>query len=160
MHKHLRRLDRIWLESPIYFLTICTKNRCAILAQQEASEILISEWDAAHERHGWAVGRYVIMPDHVHFFCRPELDAKKSSEFIGAWKTWTSRGINALCGPRSATAATGMALWQRGFFDHVLRSGESYGEKWTYVFDNPVRAGLVSTAQEWKYAGELETLML
>lgn len=160
MHKHLRRLDRIWLDSPIYFLTICTKKRRAILAKREASEILISEWDAARKRHGWAVGRYVIMPDHVHFFCRPELGAKKLSEFIGAWKRWTSRGINALCEPRSATAATGMALWQREFFDHVLRSGESYGEKWVYVFDNPVRAGLVSTASEWKYAGQLETLIL
>ena len=31
-------------------------------------KILIEEWRAAHERHGWAVGQYVIMPDHVHFF--------------------------------------------------------------------------------------------
>jgi REP element-mobilizing transposase RayT len=159
MHKHLHRLDRIWLDSPIYFITICTKNRRAILAQDQASKILISEWDAARKRHAWAVGRYVIMPDHVHFFCRPELSARKLSEFIGAWKSWTSRGIHALGKPRSATAATAAALWQREFFDHVLRSHESYSEKWNYVFDNPVRARLVSTAREWKYAGEIETLM-
>jgi REP-associated tyrosine transposase len=108
-----------------------------------------------------AVGRYVIMPDHVHFFCRPELGARELSQFIGAWKSWTSRRIRALSGPRSATTATATAtpLWQREFFDHVLRSNESYTEKWNYVFDNPVRAGLVSTAQEWKYAGEIEILM-
>ena len=105
------------------------------------------------------------MPDHVHFFCRPELDARKLSEFIGAWKSWTSRRIDALGGPRSATrlrraTATATALWQREFFDHVLRSNESYSEKWNYVFNNPVRAELVSTAQEWKYAGEIEMLML
>jgi putative transposase len=93
------------------------------------------------------------MPDH-----RPELGARELSQFIGTWKSWTSRRIHALAGPRSATAAT--ALWQREFFDHVLRSNESYSEKWNYVYDNPVRAGLVSTAQEWKYAGEIETLML
>jgi REP element-mobilizing transposase RayT len=139
---------------------MCTKNRRSVLARDEASEILIREWNAAQKRHGWAVGRYVIMPDHVHFFCRPEPGARKLSEFIGAWKSWTSRRINALGGPRSATAATAAALWQREFFDHVLRSTESYSEKWNYVFDNPVRAGLVSTAQEWKYAGEIETLML
>jgi hypothetical protein len=51
-------------------------------------------------------------------------------------------------------------LWQREFFDHVLRSSESYSGKWNYVRDNPVRAGLVSTADEWQYAGEIETLML
>lgn len=139
---------------------MCTKNRRAVLARDEVAEILITEWSAAHERHGWAIGRYVIMPYYVHFSCRPELGGKKLSEFIGAWKTWTSRRINSLGGPRSATAATATALWQREFFDHVLRSNESYTEKWNYVFDNPVRGGLVSTAQEWKYAGEIETLML
>jgi putative transposase len=51
-------------------------------------------------------------------------------------------------------------LWQREFFDHVPRSNESYGEKWNYVRANPVRAGLVSAAEEWKYASEIETLML
>jgi len=75
-HKHLRRLPRIWIDSPIYFVTTCTKNRCTILARDGAAQILIAEWRTARERQGWAVGRYVIMPDHVHFFCRPELDAK------------------------------------------------------------------------------------
>jgi hypothetical protein len=67
--------------------------------------------------------------------------------------------IGAAACEKPATSAT-TALWQREFFDHVLRSGESYSEKWHYVFDNPVRAGLVSSAEEWKYAGEIETLML
>ena len=71
MHKHLRRLDRIWLDSPIYFITMCTKDRRAVLARDKVTEILIEEWRVAHERHGWVVGRYVIIPDHVHFFCRP-----------------------------------------------------------------------------------------
>jgi hypothetical protein len=60
MHKHLRRLDRIWLDSPIYFITMCTKDRRAVLARDKVTEILIEEWRAAHERHGWVVGRYVI----------------------------------------------------------------------------------------------------
>jgi hypothetical protein len=51
-------------------------------------------------------------------------------------------------------------MWQREFFDHVLRSAESYSEKWNYVRNNPVRAGLVSTADEWKHPGEIEILML
>jgi len=159
MHKHLRRLDRIWIDAPIYFVTACTKNRRAVLACDRTAQILIEEWRAAHERHRWAVGRYVIMPDHVHFFCRPEFDAKTFSEFVGSWKTWTSRGVHKLCGPRSTTAATA-ALWQREFFDHILRSGESYSEKWDYVRNNPVRAGLVSVADEWTYAGELQWLRL
>ena len=158
VHKHLRRLDRIWIGFPIYYITRCTRNRKPILAHDEAARILVEEWRAAHRRHGWAVGRYVIMPDHVHFFCRAEMDAKPLSYFVGNWKSWTSRAINALSQPRSAPVAT--TLWQREFFDHVLRSNESYSEKWNYVRENPVRAGFVKSADDWRYAGEIETLML
>jgi hypothetical protein len=46
-------------------------------------------------------------------------------------------------------------VWQEGCFDHVLRSDESYGKKWQYVHENPVRAGLVASADEWPYQGEI-----
>jgi len=44
---------------------------------------------------------------------------------------------------------------QKDFFDHVLRSEESYEEKWHYVRENPVRARLVKRWQEWPFAGEI-----
>ncbi len=53
-----------------------------------------------------------------------------------------------------------LPLWQREFFDHVLRSSESYSEKWNYVRDNPVRAGLVVSAEGWALAGEVEELRM
>jgi putative transposase len=158
VHKHLRRLERIWIDFPIYYITTCVRHRKTVLAEDEAARILVEEWRAAYTRHGCAVGRYVIMPDHVHFFCRAETGAKTLSDFVGNWKGWTSRAINALGQPRSTPAAT--TLWQREFFDHVLRFNESYAEKWNYVRDNPVRDGLVSSADDWPYAGEIETLML
>jgi len=45
--------------------------------------------------------------------------------------------------------------WQRGFFDHVLRSEESYSQKWEYVRENPVRANLVQYPNDWPYSGEI-----
>jgi hypothetical protein len=49
-------------------------------------------------------------------------------------------------------------LWRRRFFDHVLRSDESYAQKWNYVRDNPVRASLAANADDWPYAGEIITI--
>jgi hypothetical protein len=49
-------------------------------------------------------------------------------------------------------------IWQPEFFDHVLRSANSYSEKWDYVRNNPVRAGLAGTAEAWPYSGEFENL--
>jgi len=159
MHKHLRRLDLTWVDPSLYFVTMCTKDRQPILAKPNVVEILVEEWSSARDRYGWHVGRYAVMPDHVHFFCAPELEAKTLSNFIRGWKTWTSRRIHERLGPQPAAAAT-TALWQREFFDHLLRSSESYSEKWNYVRDNPVRAGLVSMAEDWPFAGEIETFQL
>ena len=150
MQRHLRRLDRVWLEPAIFFVTTCTLNRRAILASEQVAGILIEEWRSAPRRYGWHVGRYVIMPDHVHLFCTPDANAASLSQFIGGWKRWTSRRISNL--PRTASAATG-PIWQREFLDHVLRSEEGYDQKWNYVRDNPVRAGFVLNASEWSFGG-------
>jgi hypothetical protein len=69
----------------------------------------------------------------------------------------TGRRISKL--PRTASAATG-PLWQREFFDHLLRSEEGYDQKWNYVRDNPVRADFVLNASEWSFAGEIDELRL
>ena len=155
MHKHLQRLDRVWIEFPIYSITVCTSRRRPIFAGNAVAAILVDELGGTRERHGWVIGSYVVMPDHMHFFCASEYDAKTLSDFMREWKSWTGRRVNALL-PRPMTAAT--TLWQREFFDHILRSNESYAQKWDYVRDNPVRAGLVSSAEDWPYAGTVEDL--
>ena len=153
VHKHLRRLERVWIDRPIYFMTTCTFRRRAILATDDVADILIDEWRNAHDSHGWAMGRYVIMPDHVHFFCRAELDAKSLPIFMQKWKQWSSKRMT-----RELKLAGG--IWQEEFFDHVLRSSESYSQKWNYVKENPVRAGLVKKSDDWPFQGEIESLML
>jgi len=60
------------------------------------------------------------MPDHVHFFCSAELDAKTLPTFLQAWKQWTSKRMTRELGLPGT-------VWQEEFFDHVLRSRESYG---------------------------------
>ena len=153
MHKHLRRLERVWIDWPIYFVTTCTLKRRAVLASKEVAEILIDEWRNGHRRHGWAVGRYVIMPNHAHLFCRAELGAKALPVFMQRWKEWSSKRL-------ARELNLSARVWQEEFFDHVLRSGESYSQKWDYVKENPVRAGLVKSSDEWPWQGEIESLML
>jgi putative transposase len=46
-------------------------------------------------------------------------------------------------------------LWEEGFFDHVLRSDESYMQKWNYVRENPARAGLVISEEDWPDQGDI-----
>jgi REP element-mobilizing transposase RayT len=97
------------------------------------------------------------MPDHVHLFCAPEPNAGSLSVFVGSWKRWSSRRISEL--PRTTSTATA-PIWQREFFDHLLRSEESYDQKWNYVRENPVRARLTQRAYEWPWAGEIDQVLL
>ena len=86
------------------------------------------------------------MPDHVHFFCTDASEKVSLRAFIGKWKEWTAKRINKELGMNGS-------LWQPEFFDHLLRSDESYSEKWEYVRKNPERAGLVENADDWAFSG-------
>ena len=153
MRKHLRRLERVWVDWPIYFITTCTLDRRRILASKEVAGILTDEWRNARNHHGWAIGRYVIMPEHVHFFCKAEVDAKALPIFMQRWKEWSSKRM-------ARELNLSGRVWQEEFFDHILRSSDSYSQKWDYVKENPVRAGLVKSSDEWPWQGEIESLML
>ena len=147
-HRNLRRLDRVWVDHQVYFITGCTFRRRGNLATPEAAGILKEEWEGATARHGWNVARYVIMPDHVHFFCAAQEGAADLETFLQRWKEWTAkRLIRELSYKRP--------VWQLRFFDHLIRSEESCAEKWEYVYLNPVRAGLVGRAEDWAYSGEI-----
>jgi putative transposase len=146
--KHLHRLRTIFANQPLYFITTCVADRKnTSLASPECKDIITAEWQSALEHYGWGIGSYVIMPDHVHFFCRPTLDAVTLSMFVGKLKERSAK--------RMKTTGLPGHLWQAGFFDHILRSDESYSEKWEYVRQNPVRAGLVQTPEEWPYYGHV-----
>ncbi|MBL9202659.1 MAG: transposase [Opitutaceae bacterium] len=100
--------------APLYFFTACIAGRKPVLACAAASEILTNVWKNSAEHDGWFVGRYVLMPDHVHFFASPAADAKPRAVWCKAWKSISSRHITRALG---ATPP----IWQRDTFDHILR---------------------------------------
>jgi REP-associated tyrosine transposase len=140
------RLEQIFqtYDPPLYFITICTIHRQKIGDLGTAYRAFECYVRRARDEFGVAVGRHVTMPDHLHLFVRG------SDEFnLAQWVNGLKRAISI---PLGATKKR--PLWQPGFFDHVLRNDESYSQKWEYVRENPVRAGLVSRADDWLYQGE------
>jgi len=139
--RRLRRLSTVWAGHPFprYFVTACTADRMRVLANAEYHARLRAFLLESPSRYGWHVLRYVIMPDHLHLMA-----VTTDQTSLGGW-------IKAL----KAVTAQREFRWQAGYFDHVLRNDENESEKWNYVRDNPVRAGLVASAEEWLYGGEL-----
>ena len=127
----------------IAFLTICTAKRQSGLANQNVHERLIETWTAADH---WLVGHYVIMPNHVHLFCAPQTHDFSIEQWITYWKRQLRR-----------TCKSAPRFQSRGFH-HRVRRDENYGAKIEYVRQNPVRAGLVATVEEWQFRGVLNQL--
>ncbi|HVF70487.1 MAG TPA: transposase [Chthoniobacterales bacterium] len=134
-------------DAPLFFVTACTLYRMPFPSLPIAFEAF-GRYATAAQSFNIAVGRYVIMPDHLHLFVCGAHDF-----VLGEWVKGLKRGIsNAF---RSASAPL---RWQPGFFDHLVRNDESYGQKWSYVHENPMRAGLVGNADEWPYQGEIVSI--
>ena len=90
------------------------------------------------------------MPDHVHLFVAFPPDGPTLARWVHTLRT--------IIGKKLLDLGVTKPHWQEGFFDHLLRSGESYSQKWEYVRMNPVRAGLSETPENWPYQGEIMSL--
>ena len=143
-----QRLVNVFIPDPVYFVTFCTWQKVSLLAHHEVNNAFCK---AARELriHSIAVGKYVIMPNHVHCFIRVGRGGNISLA-VKALKRAITKVIH--------TAKTDARVWQEGFFDHILRSNESYSNKWEYVRANPVRAGLVKHGEDWPFQGEIEMI--
>ena len=141
------RLEQIFqcYDPPLFFITFNTHHRRKLLANREVHERFIA-FARAGEHRNIAVGRYVLMPDHVHLFVQGSLDF-----VLAQW-------VRLLKRAPSQSISLQRPHWQKGFFDHVIRNSESYAQKWEYVRENPVRARFVEDAEEWLWQGELVRL--
>ncbi len=148
-----RRLPQIFerYETALYFVTANTAARRKLLACHDVHQAL-RNYAIRNMEHGRAMGYYMIMPDHIHFFVRLKRDGRLS-DFVRLLKQDIGKTLNKTIGKRDH-------YWQPGFFDHLLRHGESYRDKWEYVVQNPVRAGLVIQPEDWQYQGEIVRLGL
>jgi len=150
-HRRPPRLDRLFSSArPFYFVTFNTSERLAMLAKQEVHDTFRAFSVQAHERYNIAVGRYVLMPDHVHLFVAFPIEGLTLSQWVQALRSVVGKTLLSIGFPKPH--------WQEGFFDHLLRSAESYSEKWEYVRMNPVRAGLCAEPEEWSFQGEIVSI--
>jgi len=147
--ERLHRLERLHLENPVYFITFCTQERMTILANEQIHSACMGFFAEALRREIF-VGRYILMPDHIHLFVKLPPPAENLSDWVKSLKNYLSKELRKKGVPSPH--------WQKGFFDHVLRSSESCSKKWLYVVANCVRAGLVKDWTDWPFQGEIHAL--
>ncbi|MBI3882431.1 MAG: hypothetical protein HY301_20525 [Verrucomicrobia bacterium] len=130
----------LWVDpsKEVYFISVnCEPRGKNQLATPEAAREIFQTIEFRQRRFDWFVCLALLMPDHLHALLSFPPGAKPFKERIEDWKNWTAKH-------------PGIA-WQRDFFEHRIRREESATEKSQYILQNPVRAGLVKSPEEWPF---------
>ena len=135
-----------------YFITFCTKGKAKLLGEVvgggvlDAPSVRLSDYGLAMERcirnvaeqyKTISIPCFVIMPNHVHMIVEIETYEIGSS----GTPTPTNQTIPALVSTikRLTNRMAGESLWQRGYYDHVIRNHDDYLQTWHYIESNPAK---------------------
>ena len=160
--KHHRRSIRLkeydYSQSGAYFITICVYNRECLFGEIVNGEMRLNEWGTIVEnellktpelRPNVLLDEYVVMPNHIHGIvvimdnCRgvlqyaPTRRFRSPSQTIGAivrgFKSTTTKRINEM------RIAPGMPVWQRNYYEHIIRNEDKLNEIREYIIGNPIK---------------------
>jgi REP-associated tyrosine transposase len=139
------RLDRAqYVGRQWYFITVCAEGRRPVLAEGSVTDFLLRILSEKCAKHSFNVYAYCFMPDHVHLEC---VGMSPDSDLIALTRDW--KGVT-----RRELRRQGVHhFWQKGFYDHILREGDDANRVAWYIFNNPVRKGLVADPRNWPYSG-------
>ena len=144
-HKPVPRLKKFaYTGLHRYSLTICVDRRRRVFVDRAAVDLIVDQLLHTSERFGFAIIAYCFMPDHLHLLVEGVVDAADLREFVRAFKQGSAYYWKARHGDK---------LWQRSYFEHVLRDGESPVKAARYLLANPVRAGLVDRVEDYPFVG-------
>jgi putative transposase len=146
-----------YASSGAYFVTICAKDRRCLFGVVvnemmhlgPAGSVVENAWISLADRYSHAsLDEYIIMPNHMHGIIvlqsvrrggsrtAPTSTRKPLGRLIGAFKTISTKEINRLCG------TTGRTIWQRGYYDHIIRNEEDLDNIRRYIQNNPLNWAL------------------
>ena len=134
-----------------YFSTVTLRNR--------RSDFLVTYVDAlrsafgeARRRSPFTIDAIVVLPDHLHtiWTLRPD-----DHDFSGKWRFLKSRFTRSLIRKGASLKRDSRGeydLWQRRFWEHLIRDENDFARHVDYIHYNPVKHGLAVTPQSWKWS--------
>jgi len=138
--RHLPGFD--YLGCHQYFLTFCVDDRRPAFENTEAVALVWTQFLRAASIEGFAVIACCFMPDHVHLVVEGLEDHSDLKRYVSKSKQLSGYAYKQRYRKR---------LWQRYSYEHVLRAEESTRATIAYVLENPIRAGLAESVDEYPH---------
>lgn len=157
VEKQIRKPNRLncydYGEIGCYFITLCTHHRQSLFLMEKSSvgnglravpnnpaNQVIRNWIAQlhHKFEGISIDQYVIMPDHLHFIINIKERCPGGSvpDIMRFMKTMTTneyiRGVK-----QGILQPFNKKLWQKSYYDHIIRNQQDYNEIWEHIENNP-----------------------
>ncbi len=127
-----------------YFVTVCCAGRRPAFADRCSAEWAVSRLLSTAAAYRFRLHAWCVMPDHVHVLAEGTDDTCNLLLFVRQFKLKTSR---------EWTGSQQPPLWQKNFYDHVLRRDEELPRVAAYIWTNPVRKGLCQDPREFSFCG-------
>ena len=156
--KQLRLKSFDYSQNGYYYITVCTYNREKILSDVRRGGVLLrplgniveAELIALSKRYGIEIAPYVIMPDHIHMIISinrnnaeraeqspaPTMIAPTIGDIICSFKSLTTKIAN------KNDNTPGRKIWQRNYYEHIIRDQDDYETKAEYILNNPYNIGI------------------
>ncbi|WP_158751475.1 transposase [Acidobacterium sp. S8] len=135
-------LVRYYGGDDLHFITFSCYHRLPFLDTAEARSVFLEMLEDARRKYLFRVAGYVVMPEHVHLLVsEPQIGTP--STVLQVVKQRTARKIHDVIRGQ---------MWQRRFYDFNVFTQEKVTEKLFYMHENPVKRGLVLSAEEWSWS--------
>ena len=151
---HYRRTNQA---GATYFFTVVAYRRRSFLCNDDVLKALRDAIDKTRTQYPFTIDAWVILPDHMHaIWTLPPDDA----DFANRWRL-IKRYVTLVCGASlhephlmtvSKTKHRESTLWQRRYWEHLIRDDSDYAKHMDYVHFNPVKHGLVNRAIDWPHS--------
>ncbi len=135
------RLIRYQETRDLHFITFTCYHHHAYLAQPTTRDLFEQMLEQTRKLYRFYINAYVVMPEHVHLLLS-EPERKLLSVAMQALKQSVAR--------RQTVAPT--PFWQARYYDRNIRSAEEFKEKLQYIHANPVKRGLATAPEDWKWS--------
>ena len=151
--RSIRLKDYDYSQSGMYFVTICVQNRQCLFGQITNGKIILNEYgqivqmvwnELPQHYYNVQLGEFVVMPNHIHGIIIITNDGNVGAglkpaptkpaplpEIVRALKTFSARKINEL------RNSQGEKLWQRNYWEHIIRNEKSYQYIVNYIVNYP-----------------------
>lgn len=152
-----RKLQRLkgwdYSQNRLYFVTVCTQNKVNVFGKVKNGKLILNNAgqmvsakliEASTVHTDILVDKFIVMPNHLHAMLWPQSGTTRRSfpttvsEYVQRFKTLTTKlyidGVK-----KGIYLPFNKKLWQKSFYDHIIRDENDYLNHWRYIEENPMR---------------------